>query len=71
MTVARSPEESVRTYRCPVCSHSDDVSLGGAEVVTIRCSHCDTALDVRPKGATSSAVTVAGSGGKRAPEPAS
>jgi uncharacterized Zn finger protein len=47
-----------RTYRCPVCSHTDGVSLAGTQTVLIRCSHCDTPLDIQRKGSDSVAVTV-------------
>lgn len=47
-----------RTYRCPVCSHTDGVSLAGTESVMIRCSHCDTPLEIRRKGIDSVSVTV-------------
>ena len=46
------------SYRCPVCSHTDGVSLAGTVSVLIRCSHCDTPLDVRPRGPGSASVTV-------------
>lgn len=56
-------EESVpggdwRTYRCPVCSHTDGVSLAGTASVLIRCSHCDTPLEVARKDGGSVTVTV-------------
>jgi hypothetical protein len=41
---------SWRTYRCPVCSHTDGVLLAGADEVLIRCSHCDTPLEVSGRG---------------------
>lgn len=48
-----------RSYRCPVCSHTDGVSLAGTESVLIRCSHCDTPLEVRTRGPDAASVTVA------------
>ena len=33
-------------YRCPVCGHMDAVSASTPTIASIRCSHCDTALDV-------------------------
>ena len=39
-----------RSYRCPVCSHTDGVLLVGADAVLIRCSHCDTPLEVSARG---------------------
>ena len=36
--------EAWQSYRCPVCGHTDAVSA--AELTAIRCSHCDTALEV-------------------------
>jgi hypothetical protein len=41
---------SWRSYRCPVCSHTDGVLLAGADVVLIRCSHCDTPLQISVRG---------------------
>ena len=53
-----------RTYKCPVCSHTDGVLMAGAREVLIRCSHCDTPLEVSGKGER------AGGGGHRGREPA-
>jgi len=39
-----------RSYRCPVCSHTDGVLLAGVDAVLIRCSHCDTPLEVSVRG---------------------
>ena len=41
---------SWRTYKCPVCSHTDGVLLAGADEVLIRCSHCDTPLEISVRG---------------------
>src|SRR5438477_12526620 len=41
---------SWRSYRCPVCSHTDGVLLAGADEVLIRCSHCDTPLESSVRG---------------------
>ena len=41
---------SWRSYRCPVCSHTDGVLLAGADEVLIRCSHSDTPLEVSVRG---------------------
>lgn len=40
-----------RTYRCPVCGHTDHVADSGMASFLIRCSHCDTPLEivVRPE----------------------
>jgi hypothetical protein len=46
---------SWRSYRCPVCSHTDGVLLAGADEVLIRCSHCDTPLAVSVRGGGSTA----------------
>ena len=54
-----------RSYRCPVCSHTDGVSLAGTEAVLIRCSHCDTPLEVRSRGSEAVSVTVALQLGRR------
>lgn len=64
------PEDDVsdgewRTYRCPVCSHTDGVSLAGADAVLIRCSHCETPLEIRRRGADSVAVTVSSARARR------
>ena len=48
-----------RSYRCPVCSHTDGVSLAGTDSVLIRCSHCDTPLEIRTRGPDSASVKVA------------
>jgi hypothetical protein len=48
-----------RSYRCPVCGHTDGVSLAGTASVLIRCSHCDTPLEVSARGPDSASVTVA------------
>ena len=45
-----------RSYRCPVCSHTDGVLLAGADAVLIRCSHCDTPLEVSVRGAGQTAA---------------
>ena len=68
MTTERETGGDWRTYRCPVCSHSDGVSLAGTEAVMIRCSHCDTPLEIKRKGTDSVAVTVAGGGSRRTRE---
>ncbi|MGD2069248.1 MAG: hypothetical protein PVI57_11290 [Gemmatimonadota bacterium] len=60
-----------RRYRCPVCSHSDAVSLAGTEAVLIQCSHCDTPLTVKRRDSDSVDVTVADGGSRKAPEEAS
>ena len=61
-----------RTYRCPVCSHSDGVSLAGTESVLIRCSHCDTPLEIaRRSSGGSVSVTVASRPSRRQKERAS
>jgi transcription elongation factor Elf1 len=45
-----APTTGWRSYRCPVCSHTDGVLLAGADAVLIRCSHCDTPLEVSVRG---------------------
>jgi hypothetical protein len=45
-----------RSYRCPVCSHTDGVLLAGADAVLIRCSHCDTPLEVSVRGDSQTAA---------------
>jgi hypothetical protein len=42
-----------------VCGHTDGVSLAGTVSVLIRCSHCDTPLEVSARGPDSASVTVA------------
>lgn len=44
------------SYRCPVCSHTDGVLLAGADEVLIRCSHCDTPLEVSVRGGSQTAA---------------
>ena len=50
MNPADSAATGWRSYRCPVCSHTDGVLLAGADAVLIRCSHCDTPLEVSARG---------------------
>jgi hypothetical protein len=50
MNPSAGPTTSWRTYRCPVCSHTDGVLLAGADEVLIRCSHCDSPLEVSVRG---------------------
>jgi transcription elongation factor Elf1 len=50
---------SWRTYRCPVCSHTDGVLLAGADEVLIRCSHCDTPLQISVRGGSQTSVKLA------------
>ncbi len=45
------------SYRCPVCSHTDGVVLEDADSVLIRCSHCDTPLEVTGRGTGKNATT--------------
>lgn len=47
-----------RSYRCPVCGHADEVALPEDEPLRIRCSHCETALEVERSGAGSERVSV-------------
>ncbi len=55
-----APDVGWRTYKCPVCSHTDGVLMAGAREVLIRCSHCDTPLEVSGKGSgQAAAATVA------------
>jgi transcription elongation factor Elf1 len=61
--VAMDPSAATawRSYRCPVCGHTDGVLLTGADAVLIRCSHCDTPLEVssRRRGQTADAKVTA------------
>ncbi len=42
------------TYRCPVCGHRDTAELGPAqEMAVIRCSYCQTPLEVSSRGSDS------------------
>ena len=50
MDPAAGATTSWRSYRCPVCSHTDGVLLAGADEVLIRCSHCDTPLQISGNG---------------------
>lgn len=47
-----------RSYRCPVCGHSDEVAVPEGESLLIRCSHCDTALEVQRDPGASERVSV-------------
>ena len=51
-----------RTYKCPVCSHTDGVLLAGADEVLIRCSHCDTPLEVSGRGNSQNATATVATG---------
>ncbi|MGH7477780.1 MAG: hypothetical protein ACRELD_16055 [Longimicrobiales bacterium] len=42
------------TYRCPVCGHRDVAELEvSSDAAVIRCSYCETPLEVAPRGADS------------------
>lgn len=42
------------TYRCPVCGHRDSADLeAGQESLVIKCSYCNTPLEVASRGADS------------------
>lgn len=43
------PTATPRTYRCPVCGHSDavEVAVGAGEPFPVQCRYCETALEVR------------------------
>lgn len=47
-----------RSYRCPVCGHADDVAVPADESLLIRCSHCETALEVERDQGGSERVSV-------------
>ena len=47
-----------RSYRCPVCGHADEVAVPDDEPLRIRCSHCETALQVERTGKASERVSV-------------
>ena len=64
----RTSGEEPKSYRCPVCGHVDATSLGGAESAVVRCSHCDTHLEVRPKTGPTLSVRVAPRSGQRSRE---
>ena len=57
-----------RSYRCPVCSHTDGVLLAGTDEVLIRCSHCDTPLEVSAGGGGQTADAKVAASGRRAKE---
>ena len=46
------------TYKCPVCSHADAVSLMGKDTVRIRCSHCGSHLQARLRSEDEERVSV-------------
>lgn len=50
--------EGPHTYRCPVCGHTDSVSLGGREKVRIRCTHCNARLEARLRAEDRERVSV-------------
>lgn len=35
-----------RSYRCPVCGHTDEVEISEGQSTRIPCSHCDALLEV-------------------------
>jgi DNA-directed RNA polymerase subunit RPC12/RpoP len=44
-------DELYGTYRCPVCGHRDGaVMQPDEEYRLIRCTYCDTSLEVWPRG---------------------
>jgi len=44
-------EAQYGTYRCPVCSHRDGAEIRRGDTVgLIRCSYCDTSLELSPRG---------------------
>jgi transcription elongation factor Elf1 len=45
-------------YRCPVCGHTDAVSLQPDAPVHILCTHCETALEVRLSSGTTERAEV-------------
>lgn len=56
-----------RSYRCPVCGHTDEVVIAPGASPRIQCSHCDALLEValEKEGAESVSVRLVeeGSGG--------
>lgn len=39
------------TYKCPVCGHRDSMDMArGRESLLVRCSYCDTLLEVTARG---------------------
>lgn len=60
----RTSGDEPRSYRCPVCGHVEATSIGGAESAVVRCSHCDTHLEVWPKDGPTLAVRVAPQSGE-------
>ncbi len=52
--MSEASEARTGSYRCPVCGHRDSAELAaGEESAQIRCSYCNTALEVRSRGADS------------------
>jgi uncharacterized Zn finger protein len=47
-----------RRYRCPVCGHTDGVTMEEAGTARIRCSHCGAVLEARLESASAERVTV-------------
>lgn len=59
-TEYKEDTEKVRgTYRCPVCGHRDTESKAPDGVpLVIKCTYCNTGLEVRERGADSLRFTV-------------
>lgn len=55
---AGAGREGWRSYRCPVCGHTEGVGMGDRETLMTRCSHCETELElwVRTEMAASAKV---------------
>lgn len=52
------PDGEWRSYRCPVCGHADEVAVSEGDVLRLRCSHCDAALEVEEERPSSGTVSV-------------
>lgn len=52
--MAQSTEGRSGTYRCPVCGHRDTAELPPSQdTAVIRCSYCQTPLEVSSRGSGS------------------
>ncbi len=52
--MAQSTKGRSGTYRCPVCGHRDTAELAPTQdTAVIRCSYCQTSLEVSSRGSDS------------------
>lgn len=51
-------DDAWRSFRCPVCGHTDEVAVPDGDTLRMRCGHCETPLEVEGKGAGTGKVSV-------------